>query len=217
MGSHLLMLFAMHGTLQNLIFTDEKLFTVQQAHNHQNDRVLAKTLDSIPANTGKVFRIQKPTSVMVWAAISERGESPLVFVPQGVKINKELYIKDILEGALMPWCKSLYGDDNWTLQQEGATSHTAHATQAWYENKCPTLISKEEWPPSSPDLNPLDFSLWSILESEACSNPSPSIEALKSKLIKTWEKIPMETVRASINDFSRRLCAVVKAKGKHFE
>ena len=94
--SKLLLKRLKNGTLQNLIFTDEKLFTVQQAHNHQNERVLAKALDSIPANTRKVFRTQKPDSVMVWTAISEKGKSPLVFVPSGVKINKKLYIKDIL-------------------------------------------------------------------------------------------------------------------------
>ena len=55
-----------NGMLQNLIFTDEKLFTVQQALNYQNDQVLAKTLDSIPANTRKVLGTQKPASVMVW-------------------------------------------------------------------------------------------------------------------------------------------------------
>ena len=82
----------------------------------------------------------------------------------------------------------------WGRQLDTTTSHTARATQAWCENNCPAWISKEEWPPFSPDL-----------------------KALKLKLKKTWEKIPMEIVCASINDFSRRLRAVVKAKGKHFE
>ena len=71
-----------NGTLQNLIFTDEKLFSVQQAHNHQNDRVLAKTLDSIPVNTRKVFRAQKPALVMAWTAIFEKG-NPLWFFTLG--------------------------------------------------------------------------------------------------------------------------------------
>ena len=35
--SKLLLKQLKNGMLQNLIFTDEKLFTVQQAHNHQND------------------------------------------------------------------------------------------------------------------------------------------------------------------------------------
>ena len=63
--SKLLLKRLKNGTLQNLIFTNEKLFTVQQAHNQQNDRVLVKTLNSIPANTRKVFKTQKPASVMV--------------------------------------------------------------------------------------------------------------------------------------------------------
>ena len=67
--SKLLLKQLKNGMLQNLIFTDEKLFIVQQAHNHQNDQVLAKTLDSTSANRRKVFRTQKPVSVMVWTAI----------------------------------------------------------------------------------------------------------------------------------------------------
>ena len=35
--SKLLLKQLKNGMLQNLIFIDEKLFTVQQAHNHQND------------------------------------------------------------------------------------------------------------------------------------------------------------------------------------
>ena len=205
------------GMLQNIIFSDEKLFSVQQSHNHQNDRVLARSLEAIPGNAGKVFRTQKPASVMVWAAVSERGKTPLVFVPQGVKINKERYIEDILEGALLPWCNSVYGDEVWTFQQDGATSHTARVTQQWCRNNCPSWINKEEWPPSSPDLNPLDYSLWSILENEACSVPCQNIEALKIKLTKCWDKIPLDVVRAAIGDFPKRLRNVVKARGNHFE
>ena len=205
------------GTLRNIIFSDEKLFSVQQCHNHQNDRILAKSIEAIPGNAGKVFRTQKPASVMVWAAISERGKTPLVFVPQGIKINKERYIEDILEGALIPWCNSVYGDEVWTFQQDGATSHTSRLTQQWCRDNCPSWISKEEWPPSSPDLNALDYSLWSILENEACSTPCQNIEALKKKLTKCWDKIPLDVVRAAIDDFPKRLCSVVKARGKHFE
>ena len=89
--SKLLLKRLKNGTLQNLIFTDEKSFTVQQVHNPQNDRVLAKTLDLIPANTRKVFSTQKPALVIVWTAISEKGKSPPVSAPFGVKINKKLY------------------------------------------------------------------------------------------------------------------------------
>jgi hypothetical protein len=48
---------------------------------------------------------------MIWVAISEKGKSPLVFVHEGVKTNKEVYERDILEGALKPWCNTTYGDE----------------------------------------------------------------------------------------------------------
>lgn len=205
------------GTLRNIVFSDEKLFTVQASFNQQNDRVLSCNRQSIPEDHGRVFRTQKPASVMVWAAVSESGKSPLVFVPQGVKINREVYIRDILEASLKPWAANHFRDQHWTFQQDGATSHTARETQQWCQNNCPGFITKEEWPPSSPDLNPLDYSLWSVLESKVCSVPHRSIDHLKRDLVRAWQRIPDDVVFAAVGDFRRRLTATVQAKGGHFE
>lgn len=66
---------------------------------------------------------------MVWAVISERGNSPLVFMSQEVRINKEVYIDDILEGALKQWYNITYDNDHLKFQQDRPMSHTAHPTQ----------------------------------------------------------------------------------------
>ena len=76
-----------NGMLSNLIFNDEKLFTVEAAYNHRNDTVLSKSLQDISPGLKK-GRTQKPASVMIWAAVSLEGKSPLTFFPMGVKINK---------------------------------------------------------------------------------------------------------------------------------
>ena len=39
--------FAICG-LENILFSDEKLFTIEQAYNHQNDRVLSPSSCTIP-------------------------------------------------------------------------------------------------------------------------------------------------------------------------
>ena len=44
---------------------------------------------------------------MVWAAVIETGNSPMRFLPFGVKLNPQRYIVDILEGCLLPWAKKL--------------------------------------------------------------------------------------------------------------
>ena len=88
--------------VSNLIFSNEKLFTFEAAFNHRNDRVTSKSLQNIPSDLKKVRRTQKPAPVMVWAAASSEGKSPLIFVPKGVKINKKIYIDKVLKNGLMP-------------------------------------------------------------------------------------------------------------------
>ena len=53
---------------------------------------------------------KKPASVMVWAAITSNGKTPLHFVEPGAKINKEYYCKQILKGTLLPWATQHFGD-----------------------------------------------------------------------------------------------------------
>ena len=45
-------------------------------------------------------RTQAPAMVMVSAAITADGRSPLVFIDRGVKINAEYYRENMLVGAL---------------------------------------------------------------------------------------------------------------------
>ena len=89
------------GGLQNqILFSDEKLFVVEQQINKQNDRILATNKESLPPSPFHVSRTQKPVSVMVWVGVTSDGRTPLVFIPQGVKINQSIYRESILESVL---------------------------------------------------------------------------------------------------------------------
>ena len=202
------------GTLPNLVFTDKKKFDIQQAVNQKNDRVWA----SSSTTKGRIVtRCQNPESVMVWAAVIATGRSPLLFVPTGVKLNSERYISNILEGCLLPWAEQHFKDEPWTLQQDSAPYHGSKFTQSWILRKIPSFISKEDWPAQRLDLNPLDYSIWSILEKRVCSTPHQTLESLKAKLMKEWDAIPRETLRAACELFPDRLKAVVKNKGSYIE
>ena len=50
---------------------------------------------------------------------------PLVFIDQGVKINTEKYIEDILEHALEPWATKHFEGRHWVFQQDSAPAHRA--------------------------------------------------------------------------------------------
>ena len=118
---------------------------------------------------------------MVWAAVTESGRSPLVFVEQGVKRNQENYRNDILAGSLLPRAKEHFKKHSWTFQQDSALSHEAKKTQEWLSTNVPNFIFKKEWSPSSPDLNPLDFGIRGYLESKVSATHHKSLGALKMK------------------------------------
>lgn len=205
------------GCHRNILFSDEKLFTIEQSFNSQNDRVWAAESSGISQDLRRVSRTQMPASVMVWAGITAEGRTPLVFVPSGMKIDAIAYRDLILEDTVMPWAKKHFGNRKWTFQQDSAPAHKAKITQAFCRKEFPDFITSAEWPPYSPDLNPLDFCVWSILESKACATPHASLESLKRALQTEWIKIPQETLRAAVDAFRKRLRDCVTAKGGHFE
>ncbi|KAI6650052.1 hypothetical protein LOD99_10524 [Oopsacas minuta] len=167
--------------LDEILFSDEKLFTVEQAYNRQNDRVLS-----------------------------------LLHLPyhKSIDASKEF---SILNPIVRGLGKTMFNNRPFLFQQDGAPAHTAKVNQQWLRNNIPDFISKEEWPPSSPDLNPMDFSLWSILETNACTTSHKSIKSLKTSLPREWAKIPQEKLRAAVESVPKRLRAVIKKKGGYIE
>ena len=85
------------------LFTDEKLFSIEQSFNRQNTRLLAKNSEETNRNGRIVHRKSHPASVMVWAGVCATGRTPLVFVEKGAKINTDIYLNDIMMKEMLSW------------------------------------------------------------------------------------------------------------------
>ena len=72
---------------RKVLFSDEKFFSVEQAHNVQNDRVLASGSSEANKKGRIVSRTQKPAGLMVWAGVSFLGKTELILAENGIKIN----------------------------------------------------------------------------------------------------------------------------------
>lgn len=202
--------------VKRIVFTDEKDFTVEIAKNHQNDRVYGRNKSAI--NPNRLYRETSRFSkkVMVSAGISWRGKTRIHIVES--KLNTVEYIK-LLDDGLIPDCFNLYPEHDFVLQQDGATCHTSNATQNHLQESVPAFIKKDEWPPQSPDCNPMDYCIWDILSRKVYNNRMEKFteEELKRRIVECWEKITLREIQKAIASWKKRLWKVYTGQGGHIE
>jgi len=109
--------------------------------------------------------------------------------------------------------------NGYIFQQDGAPAHFSRHAQDWIGQQCPDFIKKDEWPPNSPDLNPLDYHVWgAMLEKYRVYTPKPTNKAeLKIVLEAIWEDLPQDALDLAVLAFRKRLQACIQAEGGHFE
>jgi len=203
---------------KHVFFTDEKIFYLNPPVNSQNDRVWsAGRKRDVDAQRLLMQRAKFSPHVMVSTGICFNGKGRLHFVPDKVKINADYYVNGLLP-KLMEDCEALM-PNGFILQKDGAPAHTSRQAQEWIRQNTPDFVNKFEWPPNSPDLNPLDFYVWgAMLHRYQQFVPKPkNVAELRGVLEAIWNDIPHESVQKAIVAFRKRLQACIKAQGGHFE
>jgi len=120
---------------------------------------------------------------MLSVAVSKLGKTDLVFVQPGAKINSVYYCDNVLERGLLLDIRRLSNDD-FLFQQDGAPAHRSCHTVAYLRSCVPEFTKSENWPPNSPDLNPVDYSVWGgALQQMVYHHKISDIDQLKSMLI----------------------------------
>ena len=101
---------------------------------------------------------------MVFGVVSSEGHimQPHIF-DIGLKVNTKVYL-DVLKSVVIPWCNQVGGGRSWVWQQHSVPAHKSKETQAWLQKESYDFVSFSHWLPSSPDLNPLDYFVWSYVE-----------------------------------------------------
>ena len=97
----------------------------------------------------------------------------------------------------------------------------ANKTKAWFKE---WGIEVMDWPPYSPDLNPIE-NLWALLKKEAYK-VYPDLNSLEGKgdeaesklfgiLQEAWGNIREEVIDGLVESMPRRVAALVAAEGWH--
>lgn len=124
----------------------------------------------------------------------------------------------MLEREVLPWKQSLETKEKqkFVFQQDSAPAHGSKVAQAWCSSKFSGFITRNEWPPSSPDLNMIEL-VWGIVQSRACAVPHASLESLINALQREWDKLDQATINGLVEEFPERLEKCIKANGGFFE
>ena len=90
----------------------------------------------------------------------------------------------------------MYPHKDYVFYQGEATSHTSCAIQSYLEDNTPNFIKKDEWPPQSPDCNPMDYCVWDSLSEKVYSERMTAFkeETLKDAIRQKWREIPQDEV-----------------------
>jgi len=207
--------------IEKCAFQDEKDFTLEVPLNPQNDRVYFKgDKKDVPEENLFHQTNRQSKKVMVSACLTWNGATQPFFVNEnGMKVNAVTYKKH-LEKKLIPSVAKLFPHENWIFLQDGAPSHGSNLVQGFMEERLrKRFVKKTDWPPSSPDCNPLDYYFWDAVKAEVyrgrLNNPFENEEQLKRKIKSVWKKIGSnhEIIRKALKQFLPRVRTVNENNG----
>ena len=202
----------MKTDFRNVLFTDECHATLEGPDGWSSGWILHGRQPGV-----RIRRQQGGGGVMFWAGI--KGDTIIgpFKVEAGVKIDSESYC-ELLNKYFTPWLEeqplSLWR--TMIFQQDNAPAHRSAYTSDWLKKAGFNNERVMEWPPNSPDLNPIE-NLWAIIKRRVYSNGRQF-----TKLNELWNAI--KDVSGSItpteisnltNSVDQRLVTILRKNGGH--
>lgn len=139
--------------LQNIVFSDEKTFCSDvswrsKVYRPPNARYDPKFLQ-MTSRSGRITN-------NYWGAIGKEGPVTDIVRIEGI-FNSARYIR-LLNSHVKPMMLSF--DQPRVFMQDNSPVHTSQHSMAWFSRQTFELL---DWPPLSPDLNPIE-NVWSFME-----------------------------------------------------
>ena len=126
-----------------------------------------------PNDVPRVMKTKFPATVMAFGVNSSNGDvmPPYIF-ETSIRVNTEIYLH-VMKTVVLFWIKQVVRDRPWVWQQDSAPSHVSNCSLTWLEEHCHDLVTKDKWPSSSSDLNPMDYFWGGTLESQVIDTLIP--------------------------------------------
>jgi hypothetical protein len=105
--------------------------------------------------------------------------------------------------------------DNWVLQQDNDPAHkqAVDVVEEWREGKMTTPTVLPNWPPNSPDLNPIE-NVWGYVKGKVAIQGIHDIQSFKTAVTMELQNIPKKMLRNLFNSMDKRIHDCIKGGGR---
>lgn len=144
--------------------------------------------------------------IMIWGCFSGHGMGQLTEVSG--RMDAVMY-RDILDTHLISSAVQIGIESDYIFQHDNDPKHTSKLVKSFLSEKGINVL---EWPPQSPDLNPIEH-MWDQLDREISINRRKSFQDFKEALFERWYLITPKIIQKLVQSMPSRLEAVIAAKG----
>lgn len=201
--------------MNNIIWSDEAIFKLSRTENRSNTIYWSDTNPHITS----VQQLNQP-GLMTWAAVSSRGIIGPYFYENNV--TGQTYLR-MLNEFVFPQVDQLPNNNELYFMHDGAPAHfDRRVRQLLISRFGERFIGRGapiQYPPRSPDLTPLDFSIWGIIKDKVYSRNPSSLTELRQCIVEEFDILNgnLDLLIKIVNSVFDRLWFCIVAEGFQFE
>jgi transposase len=151
-------------------------------------------------------KISHPKRVSAWGCFSRNGVGDICIFTE--MLDAKL-MRNILNDHLIQSARRLFPRTHWWFLQDNDPKHTSIPVRTWLHNKGVQCL---DFPPYSPDLNPIE-NLWNDLKRRVESHNPSTLAELEQHLNAEWKATDTELLAKLVDSMRRRCKAVIESDG----